>query len=56
VGGGVKFLLSKHVVLRGEFRDYMTSFPRDQLAPARGNTARGIFQMFTPMFGASYRF
>jgi len=34
----------------------MTGFPRSQIVPAAGNTARGIFQQFTLMFGASYWF
>ena len=56
VGGGVKYLVRPHLILRADFRDYLTSFPRDQLMPAPGNTARGIFQQFTPMFGVSYGF
>jgi hypothetical protein len=56
VGFGVKYLLRPHVLVRADFRDYMTSFPRAQLVPAAGNTARGIFQQFTPMFGVSYWF
>jgi opacity protein-like surface antigen len=53
VGGGVKYRLFEHVLLRVDFRDYMTTFPKQQIAPAAGNTARGIFQQFTPMFGVS---
>jgi hypothetical protein len=56
VGGGVKYRLHKNVVLRGEFLDYLTAFPRRQLLPATNNTARGIFQQFTPMFGVGYMF
>jgi hypothetical protein len=55
-GGGVKYRLYKNVVLRGDFLDYLTAFPRRQIAPASNNTARGIFQQFTPMFGVSYSF
>lgn len=55
-GGGVKFLLRPHVLLRAEFRDYLTTFPRQQIVPAPHNTARGIFQQFTPLFGVSYTF
>jgi hypothetical protein len=55
-GGGVKYALTKHVQLRGDLRDYMTKFPKRQIAPAQGNTARGIFQQFTPLFGVSYVF
>ncbi len=56
LGGGVKYALTKHVQLRGDFRDYLTKFPKQQIAPAPGNTARGIFQQFTPLFGVSYVF
>jgi hypothetical protein len=56
VGGGVKYRLYKNVVVRGDFLDYLTAFPRRQILPAANNTARGIFQQFTPMFGVSYSF
>jgi hypothetical protein len=56
VGGGVKYRLARRVVLRLDFRDYITTFPKLQIAPAGNNTARGIFQQFTPMFGVSYGF
>lgn len=56
VGGGVKFLLRPHVLFRAEFRDYLTTFPRQQIVPAPHNTARGVFQQFTPLFGVSYTF
>jgi hypothetical protein len=56
VGGGVKYLVRPHFLIRADFRDYMTGFPRDQIVPAYGNTARGIFQQFTLMIGASYWF
>lgn len=55
-GGGVKFRLLPHMLLRAEFRDYLTTFPRQQIVPAPHNTARGIFEQFTPLFGVSYTF
>jgi opacity protein-like surface antigen len=55
-GGGVKFRPIPRMVLRAEFRDYITTFPRQQIVPAPHNTARGIFQQFTPLFGVSYVF
>jgi opacity protein-like surface antigen len=55
-GGGVKIRLQKHILVRGDFRDYLTTFPKRQLAPATNGTARGIFQQFTPFFGVSYVF
>ena len=56
VGGGVKYTLRPHLLLRAEFRDYITTFPRQQIVPAPHNTARGIFEQFTPLFGVSYTF
>ncbi len=55
-GGGVKFRVQRHLLLRVEFLDYLTTFPRTQIVPAPHNTARGIFEQFTPLFGASYTF
>ncbi|MBV9505707.1 MAG: outer membrane beta-barrel protein [Acidobacteriia bacterium] len=56
LGGGVKYRLQRHVILRADFRDYLTTFPKRQLMPAPHGTARGIFQQFTPLFGVSYVF
>jgi hypothetical protein len=56
LGGGVKLRLARHVILRGDFLDYMTTFPKREILPAPGNTARGIFQQFTGLFGVSYTF
>jgi hypothetical protein len=56
VGGGVKYRLRPHLLLRAEFRDYLTTFPRQQIVPAPHNTARGIFEQFTPLLGVSYTF
>lgn len=55
-GGGAQYVLGKRVVLKAEIRDYVTTFPRQQIVPAPHNTARGIFQQLTPLFGASYTF
>lgn len=55
-GGGIEFRLIPHMVLRAEFRDYITTFPRQEIVPAPHNTARGIFEQFTPLFGVSYEF
>lgn len=56
VGGGLKFKVFPHMEIRAEFRDYLTTFPRQEIVPAPHNTARGIFEQFTPLFGVSYRF
>jgi opacity protein-like surface antigen len=55
-GGGITYRLMPHMEMRVEFRDYMTTFPRQQIVPAPHNTARGIFQQFTPLFGVGYIF
>lgn len=55
-GGGIKYRLIDHMLLRLEFLDYLTTFPRQQIVPAPHNTARGIFEQFTPLFGVSYTF
>ena len=56
VGGGAQYTLRPHMLLRAEFLDYLTTFPRQQIVPAPHNTARGIFEQFTPLFGVSYTF
>jgi len=55
-GGGVQYRPRAHVLLTAEFRDYITTFPRQQIVPAAHNTARGIFEQFTPLLGVSYTF
>ncbi len=55
-GGGIEYLLRPHMMLRAEFRDYITTFPRQEIVPAPHSTARGIFEQFTPLFGLSYTF
>jgi len=55
-GGGVKLRVVKQMEMRAEFRDYLTTFPRQEIVPAPHNTARGIFEQFTPLFGVSYIF
>ncbi|MCS6951880.1 MAG: hypothetical protein RMK57_02265 [Bryobacterales bacterium] len=55
-GGGVKIRLGRGLLLRLEFRDYATPFPKRLIAPAPQATARGIFHQFTPLAGLSYVF
>jgi opacity protein-like surface antigen len=56
LGGGVKYQVQTHVLLRLDFRDYITTFPSDEISPAVHNTARGVFEQFTPLVGVSYLF
>jgi hypothetical protein len=55
-GFGVKCRLVRHVLLRGEFRDYITPFPPRIVVPRIHGTGHGLFQQFTPMLGLSYMF
>jgi hypothetical protein len=56
VGFGVKYRLRNHVMLRGDFRDYITPFPKKLFAPKGSLTDRGLCQQFTPTFGLGYWF
>jgi opacity protein-like surface antigen len=56
VGVGVKYALRRDMILRLEVKDYLTPFPKRQIAPVGGASARGIFQQITPQLGLSYRF
>lgn len=55
-GGGVKIRLGGKVVVRLDFRDYVTPFPKKLIAPAPFGTGRGFFQQFTPLVGVGYTF
>jgi opacity protein-like surface antigen len=55
-GGGIKLRVLPQMEMRVEFRDYITTFPRQEIVPAPHNTARGIFEQFTPLFGMAYTF
>ena len=56
VGGGVTYRLRSHLLVRADFRDYITPFPRKLFVPAVGATDRGLFQMFTTTVGIGYWF
>jgi len=56
LGVGVKYRWRRNVVVRAEFRDYITPFPKKIFVPAANGTDRGLFQQFTPMVGVSYSF
>jgi hypothetical protein len=58
VGGGIKYALSPRVVLRTEFRDYITMFPKDLIAPAAGAKFGGIGLLhdFVPMVSVAYEY
>jgi Outer membrane protein beta-barrel domain len=56
VGVGVKYRWKEHVLLRADFRDYITPFPKSIFVQAQGGTDRGLFEQFTPSVGISYLF
>lgn len=52
-GGGVKFVVRRHIILRADFRDYVTGLPHGQIVPAIAGARHGTLHMLTPMFGVS---
>jgi len=56
VGFGMKYRLRNHVMVRADFRDYITTFPKNIFVPKGNATDRGLFQQFTPTFGIGYWF
>jgi hypothetical protein len=55
-GGGVKVALTDSLLLRMEFRDYMTPFPSEVVAPAPGARIKGWLHDFVPTVGISVKF
>jgi hypothetical protein len=56
VGGGVKVSVSDRVRVRLEFRDYITQFPKEVIAPALGAKLSGWLHDFVPMVGITFGF
>jgi hypothetical protein len=56
LGGGVSYLIGRHLILRADFRDYLTPFPNELFRSVNRSTDRGILQQFTPMGGISIGF
>ena len=56
VGAGVRFTLARNVYLRTEFRDFISPFPTQVIAPAPGAKFGSILQDFVPMVALSYEF
>jgi hypothetical protein len=55
-GAGVKVRIADHVVVSGDFRDYITALPDRLFTPASGGTRQGMLHQFTPMFSVGYSF
>jgi hypothetical protein len=48
---GLKYRVSRHLSIRGEFRDYVTPFPDKVIAPVPGASAGGWLNNFCPLIG-----
>ena len=55
-GGGIKYAVSRRVLLRIEVRDYLTSFPTKVIAPAPGAHLAGWLHDIVPMAGITFVF
>jgi hypothetical protein len=53
VGGGVKVAISRRIFLRVEFRDYISPFPKQVIAPADGSKISGWLHSVVPLVGIS---
>lgn len=56
VGGGIKFLPTKRLGFRAEFRDYISPVPDNVIAVAPGAKLDGWFHNFVASFGVSVLF
>ena len=56
IGAGVSYRLPNHLMIRADFRDYISPMPRKLFAPAPGATGRGLMHQFTPMVGIGFWF
>jgi len=53
-GGGIKYALTPRMILRTEFRDFVTPFPKAVITPAPGAKVSSLLHNFVPMVGISY--
>jgi hypothetical protein len=56
VGAGVTYRFPNHLLVRADFRDYISPIPRKLFAPAANATARCLMHQFTPMIGFGFWF
>jgi hypothetical protein len=56
VGGGVKIAVKPNIFVRVEFRDYITPFPKEVVAPAPGADLDGFLHDFVPLVGITFGF
>jgi hypothetical protein len=55
-GGGVKMEIAPRILLRAEFRDYITPFPKKLIAPAANAKVGGWVHDIVPLIGISLLF
>ena len=55
-GVGVKYKVTEHIVVRGDFRDFITVFPNQLFSPTGTGTVQGVLHQLTPMFSIGYGF
>jgi hypothetical protein len=56
VGGGLKYQLLRHCLIRADFRTYMTPFPDELIRPKALSVIHGWVYDFVPTAGISYTF
>jgi hypothetical protein len=56
VGGGLKYQLARHILLRADFRTYMTPLPNELFRTRADSSIRGWVFDFVPQVGISYTF
>jgi hypothetical protein len=55
-GAGIRYQLTPRVILRTEFRDYITAFPKELITPAPGAKVGTLLHDFVPMVGIAYEY
>jgi hypothetical protein len=55
-GAGVSYRFPNHLILRADFRDYISPIPFKLFAPVGNATNRGLMHQFTPMLGVGFWF
>ena len=55
-GGGLKYQATRHVLLRADFRTYMTPLPNELFRTTAASSVRGWVFDFVPQLGISYTF
>jgi hypothetical protein len=56
LGAGVKWQIAQSLQLRLEVHDYITTFPKQIIAPNAGSNVSGVLQNIVPMLAIAYTF